>query len=97
MTEIDFLNSLKDQINIGKHTNDLKTLINQRVKLLEKQCDMHIVGVELPNMYEGSLNSKRIKEIDTIADGYLVSKSTVRSIFCEGAEWYKKQIKDNGN
>jgi len=45
MNEIDFLNSLKSQINIGRHTNDLKTLINQRIILLKKQSKLFgVVG-----------------------------------------------------
>ena len=33
--EIDFLKDLKDSINSGMSKNDLKTLINQRMRLLQ--------------------------------------------------------------
>jgi len=66
-------------------------------KEISEQLKLCEVGVTLPNIYDGSLNSKRIKEIDIIAENWNVDKSTVRRLFCDGADWYKQQIKDSGN
>ncbi len=37
VNEIEFLTNLKDMINSGRHHTDIKTLINQRIKGLEKK------------------------------------------------------------
>ena len=47
---------------------------------------------ELPNIYEKEFNSERIKIINTLSDNYNVDKSTVRSLFCDGADWYKQKL-----
>jgi len=47
------------------------------------------VSGSLPDIYSGELNTERIKQYKHLAEGYNVSESTVRDIFCRGAEWYK--------
>ena len=47
---------------------------------------------ELPNIYEKEFNSERIKIINTLSENYNVDKSTVRSLFCDGADWYKQKL-----
>lgn len=54
----------------------------------------------LPDHYAGKLNTERIKAYLLLYEQYKVEESTVRSgifsstvreIFCSGADWYKKQ------
>lgn len=47
------------------------------------------VSGSLPDIYSRELNTERIKHYKHLAEGYNVSESTVRDIFCRGAEWYK--------
>jgi hypothetical protein len=46
----------------------------------------------LPDHYSGELNYLRIKEYRKICKEYNVSESTVRDIFCKGADWYKSVL-----
>ena len=47
------------------------------------------VSGSLPDIYSGELNTERIKQYKHLAEGYNISESTVRDIFCRGSEWYK--------
>ncbi len=40
-----------------------------------------------PNIYAGKLNSQRINRYQNLAELYNIETSTVREIFCKGAEW----------
>jgi hypothetical protein len=59
---------------------------NQAQKQALRKTD---VSGSLPDIYSGELNTERIKQYKHLAKGYNVSESTVRDIFCRGAEWYK--------
>jgi len=45
------------------------------------------------NIYAGELNTERIETYTQIAGEYNVELSTVRDIFCRGAEWGVKKSK----
>ena len=40
-----------------------------------------------PDIYSGKLNSQRIKRYLNLAELYNIEESTVREIFCKGADW----------
>lgn len=47
-----------------------------------------IIEAETPiNIYLGELNVHRIEAIDKTAELYSITKSTVREVFCKGADW----------
>lgn len=52
-----------------------------------KRCSL-----QLPNIYEGTLNNDRIKIIRTLADNYNVGIDTIRSLFNDGADFYKQTL-----
>lgn len=43
--------------------------------------------------YSGELNTKRIRAYKVLAQQYNISELTVGKIFCEGIDWYLKEIK----
>ena len=43
------------------------------------------------DIYSGELNEQRIKEYRRLAEAYNITESSVRDIFCRGADWYKSQ------
>lgn len=43
------------------------------------------------DIYSNKINTLRIKEYKKLAKEYTISESTVREIFCKGAEWGIKQ------
>lgn len=47
--------------------------------------------ITLPDHYEGELNRKRIKAYKALHEQYNLEESTVRNIFCKGADWYKEE------
>ena len=61
-------------------------------KMMYKAINYTHCCTELPNIYEKEFNSERIKIINTLSDNYNVDKSTVRSLFCDGADWYKQKL-----
>ena len=61
-------------------------------KQLYESINVTRCSTQLPNIYEKEFNSERIKIIDTLSDNYKVDKSTVRSLFCDGADWYKQKL-----
>lgn len=48
--------------------------------------------IELPDIYEGNLNARRIHKYQQITQRYNIQEGFVRDIFCEGAEWYKNVV-----
>lgn len=42
------------------------------------------------DIYSGELNTERIKQYKKLAELYNVQESTVRDIFCKGADWALK-------
>jgi hypothetical protein len=52
------------------------------------------VSKSLPDHYAGELNTKRIKAYRLLHEKYNLEEGTVRDIFCEGADWYKKQCQE---
>ena len=51
--------------------------------------------IVLPNIYEGKLNTSRIKEYKELTTLYNIDKGTIAQIFNRGADWYKKIIENN--
>lgn len=47
---------------------------------------------QLPNIYEGALSNDRIKVIRTLADNYNISIDAIRSVFNDGADFYKQTL-----
>lgn len=43
------------------------------------------------DIYSGDLNTERIKEYRKLAELYNVGESTIRNIFCAGADWALRQ------
>ena len=50
---------------------------------------------KLPDHYSGELNTVRIKTYTVLSEDYRADVSTVREIFCKGADWYKSLLHDN--
>ena len=50
---------------------------------------------KLPDHYSGKLNTVRIKTYTVLSEDYRADVSTVREIFCKGADWYKSLLHDN--
>jgi len=46
-------------------------------------------AAELPDIYEGELNSKRIATYTKQSELYDAPVSTISEVFCAGADWYK--------
>lgn len=63
----------------------LKKALQEKIKLQEKTA--------LPDIYAGELNLLRIKTYTLLNQQFDVSHSTMREIFCAGADFYKQQIK----
>lgn len=47
-------------------------------------------NLKLPDIYNGEINAIRIKEYTTLHQEYNSELSTIRDVFCKGADWYKK-------
>jgi hypothetical protein len=58
----------------------LLTLLKHDYDEKNKKIVYHII-------YEGKLNEERISKYLKIAEEYSISESSVRDIFCKGAEW----------
>lgn len=43
----------------------------------------------LPDIYEGKTNTARIKAYSKLYDEWNLEKSSIRDLFCAGAEWYR--------
>jgi RNA-binding protein YlmH len=91
---IDYAKNREEQLTKIQHDEkdlitfeDLREYYDDWVKL-----NLLHSSLTLPNIYEGSLNSKRIKVIKEIKVNWRVEKSTISQLFCEGADWYKKQV-----
>ena len=80
---------LKRLYQNGDMTPEAFTILNDRNK---QAINYTHCCTELPNIYEKEFNSERIKIINTLSDNYNVDKSTVRSLFCDGADWYKQKL-----
>jgi len=48
----------------------------------------------LPQIYEGKLNTERIKRYEKLHEEFNIEEGTVRRIFCEGCDWYKSLMLD---
>ena len=72
-------------ISVLRYITELENKVEETIN--SAQC-----CTELPNIYEKEFNSERIKIINTLSDNYNVDKSTVRSLFCDGADWYKQKL-----
>lgn len=42
--------------------------------------------------YANDLNGERIKACKRLAELYTISESSVRGIFCQGVDWYRKKL-----
>lgn len=62
-------------------------IVKQIASLLQPD---DVVKDELPDIYSGDLNVKRISKYRKLARGYNLTEATVRDIFCSGADWYKQ-------
>lgn len=47
---------------------------------------------ELPDIYKGELNTKRIAEYRRVGQAFSVDEGTIRDVFCAGADWYKSLV-----
>ncbi len=66
--------------------HDLKSDI---IPIDEKQSEVEQVAeIDKPvNIYIGELSIERMKAIDIVSEKYSITKSSVREIFCKGADW----------
>lgn len=46
------------------------------------------------DIYSGELNEERIKAYKHLAEAYNVSESTIRNIFCLGADWALQKVEE---
>ncbi len=54
----------------------------------DSTCNNTVLAASgLPDIYSGALNEERIYKYRKLAEDYNVQLSTVRDIFCAGADW----------
>ena len=83
-------NWFMDKMNLSLNTeqlNDLCSKIDNQARINFVRC-----STELPNIYEGSLNSERIKQVNNLKELYTINGTTISDIFCRGVNWYKQKL-----
>ena len=66
--------------------------IDDVIEATEQAINFTGSSLELPNVYEGSLNSERIKQVNNLKELYTINGTTISDIFCRGVNWYKQKL-----
>lgn len=75
----------------GTYPNMIEQM-REDIEILLKAISVTRCSTQLPNIYEGTLNNDRIKIIRTLADNYNVNIYAIRSLFNDGADFYKQTL-----